>query len=57
MEPVVHKICSHCNKEFELKKISHNRNYRASMANFEDCPHCGKRNDQWIKIDWPKEKD
>ena len=54
MKLVINKLCSSCNKDFELKDVSHNGNIRASVANFEDCPFCGERNDHWIKVDWPE---
>lgn len=54
-ELTVKKICRSCNKEYALKHIEHNANYRQSVSNFENCPHCGKRNDVWIAIDWPEE--
>lgn len=54
MEIVINKLCSSCNKDFVLKDINHNGCIRASTANFEDCPHCGKRNDHWIQVRWPE---
>jgi len=54
MEIKIDKICYCCNKEFELKKVEHNNMTQQSIANFENCPHCGTRNDHWIKIEWPK---
>jgi len=49
------RLCSSCNEEFKLESVEHNGCIKASVANFEDCPHCGERNDHWIKIDWPKD--
>lgn len=54
MKLVINKLCSSCNKDFELKDVQHSGMIRASIANFEDCPHCGERNDHWIKVTWPK---
>lgn len=53
MKFTINKLCHSCNKDFELKAVYHNGMTRASYANFEDCPHCGERNDHWIKVDWP----
>lgn len=50
------KLCSYCNKEFELKRVEHNGCLRASVTNFEDCPHCNKRNDTWISVKWAELK-
>ena len=55
MEIKIERICSHCNEPYELRDIEHNGNIRASVSNFEDCPHCGIRNDVWIKVAWPVE--
>jgi DNA-directed RNA polymerase subunit RPC12/RpoP len=41
---VVKTLCSNCNKEYTLSLdngLSHN---------FSRCPHCGERNDRWIRI-------
>ena len=54
MEIIINRVCSSCNKDFELKAVEHNEMMRASYANFEDCPHCGNRNDHQIKVSWPK---
>jgi uncharacterized protein with PIN domain len=54
MKLVINKLCSECNEDFELKKVSHNRNTKSSIANFENCPHCGARNDHWIEVKWPE---
>lgn len=43
----VFKICSHCNTEFQLN-VSNAISERVSA--FENCTHCGKRNDTWISI-------
>ena len=56
MKPKIQKLCSHCNKNFELQDVEHNGMLQASIANFENCPHCGTRNDHWIKVEWPKQK-
>ena len=53
MQLVIKPICSHCNKEFTAKDIEHNGCIRASVINFEDCPHCKKRNDIWVQVQWP----
>jgi ribosomal protein S27AE len=47
-ETVVYRLCSSCNKEYQLDL------YRAKDAtahNFGNCPHCGKRNDVWIRVE------
>lgn len=54
MKLKIERICDSCNKPFVLKDIEHNGVIRASVANFEDCPHCGKRNDHWISVSWPQ---
>lgn len=44
-------ICSHCNKEYKLEMYSMNGLETRGIAyNFGNCPHCGKRNDVWIRI-------
>lgn len=43
----VFRICSHCNKEFELQ-VANAISERVSA--FQNCDHCGKRNDTWISI-------
>lgn len=48
----IYRLCNACNKEFKLERVEHNACIRVTVANFEDCPHCGARNDHWIKIDW-----
>jgi len=42
------RICEHCNKEYKL-----DRQYEREdeiISNFQTCPHCGKRDDAWIKL-------
>lgn len=53
MELKILRLCSNCNKEFELKDVDHNVCLRSSISNFENCPHCNQRNDTWVKIEWP----
>lgn len=53
MEIKISKLCSHCNNDFDLKLIEHNGCVKASISNFEDCPHCNQRNDTWVKVEWP----
>ena len=43
----VYRICNHCNTEFELP-IVNGLSERTSA--FQNCTHCGKRNDTWISI-------
>ena len=57
MEIKVERLCKHCHSSFELKAIEHNGCLKASVANFESCPHCDTRNDHWLKIDWPENND
>jgi hypothetical protein len=40
-------ICKHCNKEYELALF---RNYGIGHT-FSDCPHCGKRDDVWVRVE------
>lgn len=56
MKFTVDRSCEHCNKGFIVKTLTHNPNAKASIVNFENCPHCGKRNDIWVKINWPDQK-
>lgn len=49
---VLERLCSSCNRSFTLKEVQHNGCMNATITNFEDCPHCGCRNDIWIKVDW-----
>ena len=44
----IYRICSQCNKEFKV--IKQGLAYGDIVTNFEDCPHCGTRNDIWIRI-------
>lgn len=53
--PKITRLCFHCSKDFELKQWEHNGCLKASVANFEDCPHCKKRNDHWLKVEWSKQ--
>jgi len=43
------RICEHCNKEYQLKFSYHNDN-KVAINNFQTCPHCGTRDDAWIKL-------
>ena len=56
MDIKVERLCKQCHSNFELKAIEHNGCLRASIANFEECPDCGTRNDHWIQVNWPVEK-
>ena len=56
MDIKVERLCKQCHSNFELKAIEHNGCLRASIANFEECPDCGTRNDHWIKVNWPAKK-
>lgn len=56
MELKIRKCCSICNSDFELKNVEHNENAQQTVTTFENCPHCGARNDTWIVIKWPKSK-
>jgi len=48
----VFHVCSHCNKEYELKMYPINTIYRGGIGhNFDNCPLCKKRNDIWIRIE------
>ena len=48
---VIFRICSHCNKEYKLDMYQMNGlEIRGQAYNFGDCPHCGKRNDVWIRV-------
>jgi hypothetical protein len=47
------RICDHCNKEYSITL------FRDAMSgghghNFSNCTHCGKRNDVWIRIEYPE---
>ena len=45
----VYRICELCNKEFELKVTDgHGPN---KISSFQNCSHCGKRNDVWIRVE------
>ena len=44
------KLCDNCGEEFELKDIGYSHGGTRLTSNFEDCPHCGTRNDTWIQI-------
>lgn len=41
------RICSECNKSFEVKLYDVGSGFN---INFLNCPHCGKRNDIWLLI-------
>lgn len=43
----IFKLCHKCNKEFEVVTSRLNNGFTSS---FQDCPHCGVRNDTWIHI-------
>jgi len=43
------RICSHCNKEFQLKHVTNLLN--GAVCSFESCSHCNKRNDTWVKVE------
>ncbi len=45
----IHTICKSCNKEFEIKQVSHVGFSEMNTA-FENCPNCGERNDTWLRI-------
>jgi DNA-directed RNA polymerase subunit RPC12/RpoP len=42
----IFRLCNHCNKEFLLRESSN----KITITNFMNCPHCGKRNDVWVRI-------
>lgn len=42
------RICSRCNKEFQITKYFENS--IEIVATIENCPHCNVRNDIWISI-------
>jgi len=43
----IFRICSHCNTEFELTSgVTINER----VSTFQNCTHCGKRNDTWISL-------
>lgn len=50
--PKIKKMCNSCNKEFELKMRGEYAAMRQTISNFENCPHCGVRNDTWIMVEW-----
>ena len=51
----VERICQSCNETFILTTDSrYTKNER--YFTFQDCPHCGERNDVWIKIKLLEEK-
>lgn len=43
----VFRICNHCNTEFELSIVN---GITERVCAFQNCTHCGKRNDTWISI-------
>lgn len=45
----VYKICSNCNVEYKLT-LRHGAGVDANVTTFEDCPHCGLRDDSWLRI-------
>ena len=42
------RICSNCNKEFQITKYFENS--IEAITTIENCPHCKARNDIWVSI-------
>lgn len=45
-------ICGNCNKEYELKfgYFGNSSGGQDASCNFQNCDHCGDRNDPWLKL-------
>jgi hypothetical protein len=54
-DPIVFKICEHCNKEFKLTLTESYVPGMGLLSTDQDCPHCGKHNDIWIRLGIPME--
>ena len=50
--PKVFILCGKCNSEFQLKGcgISGGAEGKELNSTMENCPHCGERNDTWLRI-------
>lgn len=48
----VFRICQECNTEFEvdMEQSNHVMGDVGSISTMQNCTHCGKRNDIWIRI-------
>ncbi len=47
----VFHICEHCNTEYQVPMVVlHNMGRKEWIHNFDQCPHCDKRNDLWVRI-------
>lgn len=44
------RLCDHCNQEYHPTMQRAGNTSWDLIHNLGDCPHCGKRNDPWIKI-------
>lgn len=52
LRPEIKILCSSCSQEFPLKMFGEYAAMRQTVSNFENCPHCGDRNDTWVAVDW-----
>ena len=49
--PRVYRICSSCSEEFQLDMASWSSALPRETVNcIAECPHCGARNDVWIRV-------
>ena len=51
-KPKIKVLCCACSQEFELKLFGEYATMRQTISNFENCPHCGERNDTWVAVEW-----
>ena len=48
------RICDSCNKTFQITEYS--EGLFDIVVAFQNCPHCGERNDIWVTVKAPEEE-